>query len=638
MASVFLSYDREDVGKARPIAAALEKAGHSVWWDQHIKSGTQYSKVIEEALKAADAVVVLWSSRSVDSPWVRDEAAAGRDSARLVPVTLDGTEPPLGFRQYQTIDLGRWRGRGLPAPLKTLIADVQAIAAKQDQMPPPTAQSTPRPVAHKGGRRLSGYVTAAGLALLILLSGSFWLFRSQSVDLPKAAVVAADASTTSRRMAGDVLVALGDLQSSAPTKLQLIDGQSNSRPDLKVTIGGMDGKSARTANASLSSLPSQTILWSKQFKQDGGMSASLEERIALSVGRVLRCAAEELAHGKIASDGGQLYLKACAEADEVSRDTQAFVRSLRKVIERAPTFAPAWTRLLAAEAAELRQLSIWQPAERQRADLSGDVQSARKAVPGLPEIAVAEASLARGGSFEQPIAILDKAIAEHPDSPWLLSARSELMSAVGRTSSAAEDARRSAELDKFSPAFRSLYIKSLVFNGKTDFAREELRRANQLWPESEAIRSANTMIELRYGDFVKALPLSGARMDGGISAYIKARQQPTRANKDALLQLARTHQLITGQKRFLLEALPDLDRVDDLYALVESWPTDQGLVRSTDILFAPWTAKFRRDHRFMRYARRVGLVDYWQKSGNWPDFCSEPDMPYNCEAEAANLK
>jgi hypothetical protein len=49
MASVFLSYDRDDVGKAKPIAAALEKAGHSVWWDQHIKSGTQYSKVIEEA-------------------------------------------------------------------------------------------------------------------------------------------------------------------------------------------------------------------------------------------------------------------------------------------------------------------------------------------------------------------------------------------------------------------------------------------------------------------------------------------------------------------------------------------------------------------------------------------------------------
>ena len=61
MTSVFLSYDREDIGRARPIVAALDKAGHSVWWDRHIKGGAQYSKVIEQALKRADVVVVLWS-------------------------------------------------------------------------------------------------------------------------------------------------------------------------------------------------------------------------------------------------------------------------------------------------------------------------------------------------------------------------------------------------------------------------------------------------------------------------------------------------------------------------------------------------------------------------------------------------
>src|SRR5437764_15363007 len=101
MASVFLSYDRDDADKARPLAHALEKAGHDVWCDLHVRGGAQFSKVIEEALKAADVVVVLWSKQSVESAWVRDEAGAGRDSGRLVPVTIDGTEPPLGFRQFQ---------------------------------------------------------------------------------------------------------------------------------------------------------------------------------------------------------------------------------------------------------------------------------------------------------------------------------------------------------------------------------------------------------------------------------------------------------------------------------------------------------------------------------------------------------
>ena len=56
MTSVFLSYDRDDSAKARSIALALEKAGHPVWWDRHIKGGAEYSNETEAALKAADAV------------------------------------------------------------------------------------------------------------------------------------------------------------------------------------------------------------------------------------------------------------------------------------------------------------------------------------------------------------------------------------------------------------------------------------------------------------------------------------------------------------------------------------------------------------------------------------------------------
>jgi len=47
MAGVFLSYDREDTDKARPIALAIEKAGHSVWWDFHVRGNAQFSKAIE---------------------------------------------------------------------------------------------------------------------------------------------------------------------------------------------------------------------------------------------------------------------------------------------------------------------------------------------------------------------------------------------------------------------------------------------------------------------------------------------------------------------------------------------------------------------------------------------------------------
>jgi hypothetical protein len=93
-----------------------------------------------------------------------------------------------------------------------------------------------------------------------------------------------------------------------------------------------------------------------------------------------------------------------------------------------------------------------------------------------------------------------------------------------------------------------------------------------------------------------------------------------------------------SQKRFLIEALPDLGRVDDLFGLMASWPTDRALTQSTELLFSPWTAPLRRDPKFIDYARRVGLLDYWQSTGEWPDFCSEPDMPYACKAEATKRR
>ena len=44
---------------------------------------------IDQALKHAEAVVVLWSEASLGSAWVQDEAAEGRDSDRLVPAMID---------------------------------------------------------------------------------------------------------------------------------------------------------------------------------------------------------------------------------------------------------------------------------------------------------------------------------------------------------------------------------------------------------------------------------------------------------------------------------------------------------------------------------------------------------------------
>lgn len=126
-ATLFLSYSRTDKSRARRVATALQKAGYEIWWDARIEGGAAYARSISAALDAADAVIVLWSAKSIESDWVRDEAAQGRDRHCLIPISLDGSLPPIGFRQYQIIDLSRWHGRSRSREIVAIESAVEAI-------------------------------------------------------------------------------------------------------------------------------------------------------------------------------------------------------------------------------------------------------------------------------------------------------------------------------------------------------------------------------------------------------------------------------------------------------------------------------------------------------------------------------
>jgi adenylate cyclase len=138
LAKVFLSYSREDVAAAKQLAACIDRAGHQVWWDRQIEGGSRFSTEIDRELKSSDAVVVIWTKASIESPWVQDEAAEGRDNNRLVPILLGTDKPPLGFRQFQSIDFGSWNGEADPPALDALI---RAIAQKGGDVLAPAASA-----------------------------------------------------------------------------------------------------------------------------------------------------------------------------------------------------------------------------------------------------------------------------------------------------------------------------------------------------------------------------------------------------------------------------------------------------------------------------------------------------------------
>ena len=110
MADVFISYARQNETLAKQAAEALRNAGFAVWRDDELPAHRSYSDVIEERIKSARAMLVLWSNEAVRSQWVRAEADAARELGTLVQVSLDGVLPPMPFNQIQCADLFGWTG------------------------------------------------------------------------------------------------------------------------------------------------------------------------------------------------------------------------------------------------------------------------------------------------------------------------------------------------------------------------------------------------------------------------------------------------------------------------------------------------------------------------------------------------
>lgn len=166
--TVFFSYSRSDQKQALPIIAAIERAGYKVWWDGMLEGGISFLETTEHALETAKAVVVLWSETSVTSHWVRDEATSGRIRERLVPLLLDGTAPPLGFRQVQLIDIQNWESNDQAPAMQELYRVLAVLHGRAPRKPDPISVPKTQGVSRRKLLLGAGGATGAVLAGLVI--------------------------------------------------------------------------------------------------------------------------------------------------------------------------------------------------------------------------------------------------------------------------------------------------------------------------------------------------------------------------------------------------------------------------------------------------------------------------------------
>jgi adenylate cyclase len=245
MADVFVSYARSDKARVAPLVAAIEAQDWTVWWDPEIDAGQQFDDQIEAELKAAKAVLVVWTPTSAASRWVRGEAREAADRGTLVPVRFDGASLPMDVRAIHTTELDGW-GEDTSSPqfqslLRALAAMIARNAATRagiavESPAPPVEVTTSRlaicvlPFANMSGDVEQEYFSdgisediitdlSKVSALAVASRNSAFLYKGMKVDVPKVA----RELKVSHVLEGSVRRAGGRVRITA----QLVDGSSN---------------------------------------------------------------------------------------------------------------------------------------------------------------------------------------------------------------------------------------------------------------------------------------------------------------------------------------------------------------------------------------------------------------------------
>ncbi|CAN5878301.1 hypothetical protein BH11PSE8_BH11PSE8_20160 [soil metagenome] len=160
---VFISYARSNRPVAQELADALEAQQLRVWWDSDLSAGSEFAEVIEDRLRDARVVLVLWSADSVRSAFVRDESSRALRSNKLMPLRIEDVELPLGFGQLHTLDLLDWHGDADSPAFQKVVSEIRLRG---------TNQATDGPAIPRAGGRATTRPrwAVAGTVVVLLLA------------------------------------------------------------------------------------------------------------------------------------------------------------------------------------------------------------------------------------------------------------------------------------------------------------------------------------------------------------------------------------------------------------------------------------------------------------------------------------
>ena len=627
MTDVFISYARSTAERAQAIAQALRADGYDVWMDDNLPSHRDYSTVIEERLRAAKAVLVLWSADAVKSRWVPAEADIAHEAGTLLQIRLDDSMPPLPFNRMQCEALTDWTGdvtestwRKVAAGIAELVGRTPAETTTRAQ---PRAATAPAPaqrlLAVLAFDNLSGDPEMAYFSDGV--SEEIQQTVAQGSDLK---VVARSSSFQFRGADKAVRRVAADLKAS-----HLLDG-SVRRSGERVRI-----------NAQLIECASEVTLWTNRFDGDLSDVFALQEQIAEAVAQALKVAfATPVQAQSLDPAIYELFLKARAAIGDGGRvfdDTaEVALPLLEQVVAAAPDHAAAWELLARSRALVLRSGHRKTTYEEGRAGVLQAAEAALRLDTKRGGAYEALSFLEPWGAYAARERLLEQALAVSPNDADVLTEMSIFTWSVGRFRDALRFAERAREVNPLMPAACLQVAQMRAYGGDYAASVRMHQDLHRRWPRNFNILMdlLNTASTFGFWDAYREAVGEIQHFEGWQATFLREtlRYVDTLESRDP----AKAHELLERYTRLVaksgtlplnyLVALSMVGLSNEAMALAETASFDHvfdpdGPLPSAffpGTILGPWS-ELNRMPQFIDLADRLGLCAYWTASDRWPD-------------------
>jgi TolB-like protein len=643
LSHVFISYARSTEGQARRIGEALRALGHAVWRDDELPAHRSYAEVIEERLRTAQAVVVVWSADAARSEWVQSEADRARADHKLVQLTVDGAPLPMPFDRIQCADLTGWAGEDGHAGWRKVIASIAELIGARDDRPVVSTLSAPA----------TPPSPASAEPVLAVLA-----FDNLSGD-PQMAYFSDGVSEEIQ----DTVVRGADLRVIGRTSSFQLRGADKSVRRVVEELGAshiLDGSVRRAGDrvritTQLIECAGGATLWSNRFDRDLTDIFAVQDEIAAAVCEALKTTFQPPAAAEpVPPDIYDLYLQARALYVEVGANWEQrrtrTLAMLEEVVERAPTFAKAWADLAQVSAGVLRFADRGRFPTVSRQSVRHAAQTAIRLDPGSGPAYLALSLLEPFGHYQARADLHARALASVRDMATL-SNTAMLYFELGHAREGLALSQLTADLNPQIPLAWFMLIYGLAALGHCAKAKALCEQGMGSWPGNPSIMGTSLYVAALSQDWawydrliaeIVRLGLKDEELDETI-AETSADRDFTPAHAEAVLAEAAAGVARDGMLTMPMTLrLSWMGKLDEVFELIEQASYEfmldpdgppPGDIRG--LIFAERNRPMIEDPRFVRLCAKMGLTRYWVDSGRWPD-CAD-QVPYDFKAEAARL-